>query len=149
MTLVPLAWYHLGLILYGLWNLNLDCELERFWEHLFYIHLGAKLRHCLACNLEITLEHGKDIVLDFNLAQWLYWWLALEKNFWLAYHWELQLHPYLNIQIMELYLVICLRLWLAWYLACFLEVFLDPWLTLFGISIGVVLGLALGNYFDN
>ena len=43
--LVPLgylAWYHLGIILDGLWDLSLACQLECFSKHLLGIHLKFK-----------------------------------------------------------------------------------------------------------
>ena len=40
----------------------------------------------LAWNLSLSLANGKDLWLEFHLAQWVTCLLALGKDIWLAYH---------------------------------------------------------------
>ena len=71
-------------------------------------------------NLEIILAHGNNIFLEFHWPHWLVWLLALDKDIWLAYNWHFQLYLHLNLQILELWVVLCLHLCLTWSLVCFL-----------------------------
>ena len=103
--LVPLGcltWEHLGLSLAWLWYLNLGFKLVWCCDHLLDIHLDIHLAWCLAWHLKNPLSHGKDLWFDFHSTHCLDWWLALENNIWLAYHSDFHLHPYLNIQVLEM-----------------------------------------------
>ena len=33
------------------------------------------------------LVHGKDILLDFQLAHWVFWWFSPGKDIWLYNNW--------------------------------------------------------------
>ena len=69
--LVPLSslyWEHLSLSLTGIWDLNLGFQLVWCWEHLLDTRLDILLTCLLACNFAITLAHGKELWLKFNLA---------------------------------------------------------------------------------
>ena len=96
--LVSLAWEYLGLSLDCIWTLNLACKLLWFWKHLLDLNLKIKSACCLDWHLAITLAHGKDIWLEFNLEHWLDWCLAPEKDIWLDYNWDF----HLNLQIQDM-----------------------------------------------
>ena len=61
----------MGLSLAGRWALNLACQMEWLWEQFFNLRLDIPLTCFLYWKFVITLAHGKDIWLDFQLAEWL------------------------------------------------------------------------------
>ena len=132
------------------WALGFKSAFQLVWllDHLLDLHLKIQFSCFLAWHLTITLSHENDICLEFHLEHWVAWWFALMKDIWLGYHWDYNLDIHLNIDILEIYLVLCLDIWLRQYLACLFKILLDPCLTIVGTSIGVALVLVLGNSFD-
>ena len=88
--------------------------------------LKVSISMFLAWNLALSLEHGKYLWLEFHLAHWVTWWLALGKDILLAYHLYFQLGTHLNPQIVYM-----------WCLACFWARFLGCGLSLNWSGVGV------------
>ena len=91
-----LAWEHIFLSLAVIWDLELACQLKWFCEHMLCLHLYIQLTCYLDWHFSITLSHLKDLWLKFHLLHLLDWWLVLNKDIWLAYHWGFHLDPHLN-----------------------------------------------------
>ena len=53
------------------WDLNLTYKMVYCWEHLLDLHLDIPLTCLLDWNFKINLEHGKDLWLEFHLAECL------------------------------------------------------------------------------
>ena len=64
--------------------------------------LEDSIKMFLGLALGISLGTLEGYLIGVSVGTLGAWWLALEKDIWLAYHWYLQLDPHLNPQILEL-----------------------------------------------
>ena len=64
--------------------------------------LEVSISMLLAWNLELSLEHGKYLWLEFHLEHWVTWLFSCGNYLWLAYHCYFHLGPHLNPQIVYL-----------------------------------------------
>ena len=107
-----LTWEHLGMSLSGIRELNLYCQFAWCWYDLLDINLDIKVISFLDWHPEISLAQKKNLWLGFHWAQRLDWRLEQDRNLWLEYHWDFHLEIHLSIQILDIFMFICLYIWM-------------------------------------
>ena len=103
-----IIWFWASLIS-GIWDMVFELVLS------VVMVMGSPFQYPLVCsiNMLLILLLGNSSVplkgssVGFNLANWMSWWLVLDKDLWFTSHWVFHLDTYWNLQILELCRMAC------------------------------------------